>query len=154
HVELLTDKLEQGGLPRAEARRRAILRMGGLNPTRDVQRQSRGLPWFECVLEGMQGVARDLGHAARSLARARTFTLVCLLSLGLGMGTFVALVTLFRGITSPARGIEIAGLVELLVRPQGPLRERAGVEALDEWSYPDFDVLRQTESGMTLTGWA
>src|SRR5262245_7435446 len=128
--------------------------MGGLNPTRDMHRESRGLPRLERSLETIQAVGKDLRHAARSLARARAFTLVCVLTLGLGMGAFVAIVTFMRAASEPARGINTDGLVELLVTPVGPLRAKAGVAALPEWSYPDFQALRQSEAGMEITGWS
>jgi hypothetical protein len=153
HLELLTEQNERRGLPRHEARRQAILQMGGLNPTRDFHRESRGLPRLERSLETIQAVGKDLRHAARSLARARAFTLVCVISLGVGMGSFVALVTFIRAMTSPARGIDTNGLVELLVTPLGPLRAKAGVAAIEEWSYPDFQELRQADTGMAVTGW-
>lgn len=99
-------------------------------------------------------MTRDLLHAARSLAKDRVFTLVCVVSLGIGMGAFVALTTFARAITSPARGIDTDGLVELLVLPQGPLRARAGEWALEQWSWPDFQALRDADAGMAVTGWA
>jgi predicted permease len=96
---------------------------------------------------------RDFIHAARTLAKARTFTLVCVVSLGIGMGAIVALATFGRAIMAPARGINTEGLTELLVLPQGPLRVKAGVWATEQWSYPDYRALRETETGMALTGW-
>jgi predicted permease len=153
HLELLTEQNEHRGLPRHEARRQAILQMGGLRPTRDFHRESRGLPRLEQFLEALQAVGKDLRHSARSLARARAFTLVCLISLGVGMGAFVALVTFYRAMTSPARGIDTNGLVEVLVAPLGPLRAKVGEGAIEEWSYPDFQELRQANAGMALTGW-
>jgi predicted permease len=153
HLELLTEQLERRGLPRHEARRRAILQMGGLNHTRDLHRESRGLPRLERWLETIHAVAKDFRHAARSLGRARAFTLVCVLSLGVGMGSFVALVTFIRAMSSPARAIDTNGLVELLVTPLGPLRARAGAAAIEEWSYPDFQELRRADPGLAVTGW-
>ncbi len=97
---------------------------------------------------------RDLIHALRSLAKERAFTLVCVISLGIGMGAFVALLTFNRAITAPARGINTDGLTELLVLPLGPLRAKAGEWALEQWSYPDYQALRDTDTGMDLTGWA
>ena len=96
---------------------------------------------------------RDLIHAARTLAKARSFTFVCVVSLGIGMGAIVALATFGRAITAPARGINTDGLTELLVLPQGPLRVKAGVWATEQWSYPDFQALRDSDTGMALTGW-
>lgn len=96
----------------------------------------------------------DLVHAVRTLAKERAFTLVCVVSLGIGMGAVVALATLGRTITAPARGVTSDGLVEVLVVPQGPLREKAGVWALERWSYPDYRALRDGDVGMDVTGWS
>lgn len=104
-------------------------------------------------METLRSIRRDLVHAARSLAKARAFTLVCVISLGIGMGALVALATFGRMLGAPARVINTDGLVELLVLPLGPLRSKAGVWALEQWSYPDYRALRESDSGMALTGW-
>ena len=104
-------------------------------------------------METLRSIRRDLLHAARSLAKARAFTLVCVISLGIGMGALVALATFARMIGAPARVINTNNLVELLVLPLGPLRARAGVWALEQWSYPDYRALRDTDTGMAITGW-
>ncbi len=105
------------------------------------------------VFQSLDSIRRDLAHAFRSLVKARTFTLVCVISLGIGMGALVALATFGRMLTAPARLINSNGLAEVLVLPQGPLRAKAGVWALEPWSYPDYRALRDSESGMALTGW-
>ena len=104
-------------------------------------------------LEALHAISRDLAYALRSLAKERAFTLVCVISLGIGMGAFVALVTFNRAITAPARGINTNGLTELLVLPQGQLRAKAGVWALEQWSYPDYRALRDAGIGLDVTGW-
>ncbi len=98
-------------------------------------------------------IRRDLAHAARSLAKDRGFTLVCVISLGIGMGGLVGLATFTRMITAPARVIDTNGLIELLVLPLGPLRAKAGEWALEQWSYPDYQALRDADIGMAITGW-
>ena len=45
------------------------------------------------------------------------------------------------------------GLTELLVLPLGPLRAKAGEWALEQWSYPDYQALRDADIGMDITGW-
>lgn len=102
----------------------------------------------------LQSFRSDLVHALRTLAKERAFALVCVVSLGIGIGAVVALVTLGRTITAPARGVTSDGLVEVLVLPQGPLREKAGVWALERWSYPDYRALRDGDVGMDVTGWS
>lgn len=103
--------------------------------------------------DALRSIGRDLAHATRSLARDRGFTLVCVISLGIGMGGLVALATFARMITAPARGITTTGLVELLVLPVGPLRAKAGVWALEQWPFPDYLALRDSAPGMAVTGW-
>src|SRR5262245_60356393 len=119
HIELLTEENERRGLPRNEARRQAIIQLGGMNATREGVREARGLPRFERCLDALYSIVRDFAHAARSLANDRVFTLVCVISLGIGMGACVALATFIRGITAPGRGIDTNGLVEFLVLPLG-----------------------------------
>ncbi|MBA3948727.1 MAG: ABC transporter permease [Acidobacteria bacterium] len=102
----------------------------------------------------MRSYLRDLIHAARSLAKDRGFTLVCVISLGIGMGGLVALATFTRMITAPARVVDTNGVVELLVLPLGPLRAKAGEWAIERWSYPDYQALREADLGMAVTGWA
>jgi putative ABC transport system permease protein len=104
-------------------------------------------------MDVLQTLRRDAMHAARSLAKARAFTAVCVLSLGIGMGAFVALVTFSRGVIATARGIDATGLTEVLVLPHGPLRAKAGEWALERWSYPDYQALRDADTGMAIAGW-
>jgi len=103
------------------------------------------------VFEALDSIRRDLTHALRSLAKDRGFTLICVISLGIGIGAMVALTTFTRAITAPARGINTSGLAEVLVLPQGPLRVKAGVWALEQWSYPDYLDLRDANTGITVS---
>ena len=55
---------------------------------------------------------------------------------------FAAIIQRARAENAPARVIDPAGVVELLVIPHGPLRAKAGQWALEQWSYPDYRTLR------------
>ena len=59
----------------------------------------------ERSLDALNSIRRDLAHAAKSLAKERAFTLVCVISLGIGIGAMVALATFSRAISAPARNI-------------------------------------------------
>ena len=111
------------------------------------------ITYVERGLDALVSIKRDLAHAARSLVKERGFTLVCVISLGIGMGGFVALTTFSRAIIAPARAIDTTGVTELLILPQGPLRAKAGEWAMEPWSYPDYQALRDADTGMALTGW-
>jgi predicted permease len=84
--------------------------------------------------------------------KARTFTVVCVASLGIGMGTVIGILIAMRLFFGPPARINTENLVELLMRPQGELVAQRGV-ADEEWSYPDFQDLRQVDTGMTVTAW-
>ena len=66
------------------------------------------------------GFGRDLIHAVRSLSKARAFTFVCVASLGIGMATVIAILTLVRAIIGTPPGVDTRGFVELLVTPHRP----------------------------------
>ena len=97
-------------------------------------------------------LGRDLIHAVRSLARARAFTFVCVASLGVGMGTVIAILLMVRAIVGTPPLVNTDGLVELLVRPHGQLRAQKGGD-LDNWTYADFVDVSEADTGMALTAW-
>ena len=92
--------------------------------------------------------AGDVRLAARSLSKARSFTIVAVLSLALGIGVNTALLafvdaTMFR----PVPGVIGADrIVEVLLT-------RAGGD-IQEWAYPDFQDVRAAETPLdVLAGW-
>ena len=94
------------------------------------------------------GLGRDLALAARSLTKARTFTFVCVISLGIGMAPVIAIPYASRLSWAPPAGVETDGLVELVTASNGPHQASA------QWSYPDFLDLQDSDTGMALIGWA
>jgi putative ABC transport system permease protein len=100
----------------------------------------------------LPSVAKDLNHAIRSLAKARAFTVVCVGSLGLGMGTVIAILMLMRAMVGTPEYLNTDGLVELLVRPEGQLRARTDGD-VDTWTYPDFVDLARAATGMSVAAW-
>jgi putative ABC transport system permease protein len=95
----------------------------------------------------LDSVWNDLIHAARSLAKARTFTIVCVLSLGIGMAPVIAIPYFSQILKITPPGLKTEGLVEILTTRVG---SRA---ATDSWSYPDYADLRDANTGMALVGW-
>src|SRR6187549_3261985 len=93
------------------------------------------------------GIWRDLIHAGRSLAKARAFTFVCVVSLGIGMVPIIAIPYWARVLRMPPVGVNTAGFVQLVTTPHG------SDEAGESWSYPDFETLRESNIGVALIGW-
>ena len=102
----------------------------------------------------MPTFASDFRHAVRTLLRGRTFTAVCVVSLGLGMGVVIAIMLLLRMVFGVPPGMNPKGLAELVIRPGGQLRAQAGAGIIDTWSYPDYLDVRDAVRGMVLTGWS
>jgi predicted permease len=94
-----------------------------------------------------EGIARDLVHAGRSLAKARAFTVVCVVSLGIGMAPIIAIPYVSRLTTLPPPGVNTEELVELVTLSVGPRQQT------QQWSYPDYVDLRDANTGITLIGW-
>src|SRR5215831_5651769 len=96
----------------------------------------------------LSSIWNDLIHAARSLTKARTFTFVCVVSLGIGMAPVIFIPYISRVLTIQPVGVKTEGLVEIDTTRAG---SRA---ATDNWSYPDYADLRDANTGMALVGWA
>jgi ABC-type antimicrobial peptide transport system permease subunit len=79
HVAMHTEDGIRAGLSPEEARRQALVRLGGVEQTRQAWRERRTLPWVESLL-------RDLKFSLRTLGKHRGATAIAVLSIGLGMG--------------------------------------------------------------------
>ena len=97
---------------------------------------------------------RDVLISARTLVKARAFTAVCVISLGLGMSVVIGLFLLMRMVTGTPPGVDDDGLVELVIRPSGALKAQAGGDIIDTWSYADYLDVREAASGLAVTGWS
>src|SRR5262245_48349447 len=91
---------------------------------------------------------RDLLTALRSLSQARAFTVVCVLSLGIGMTPVLAVPFAARIPAMPPAGLDVATIVEVEGIGTKTRADREG------WSYPDFLRLREAETGVAMIGWA
>jgi predicted permease len=79
HLEMLAEDNVRGGMTPEQARRAALIRLGGLESTRQKHRDARGLPALESVLQ-------DLRYAFRTLRRDAGFTTFAILILACGIG--------------------------------------------------------------------
>jgi predicted permease len=83
HLDLLAAENEKAGMAREEARRVAMVRIGGRETLREQNRDARSLPFVEVL-------GQDLRYTSRSLRHDPSFTGVSLLILALAIGANVA----------------------------------------------------------------
>jgi len=113
HVAMHTEDGVRAGLTEAEARRRALIRLGGAEQTRQAHRERRTLPWLETLL-------RDITYAARTLGKHPGVTAAAVLSIGLGIGANATIFSMVsRFVLRPAPMGDPTTLLSIYMVPRG-----------------------------------
>jgi putative ABC transport system permease protein len=133
YIELLAARYEEAGLVATDARRRALLDVGGVESTKEATRDA----WTGNALIV---ALRETRQTLRSLSRAPLYAATIIITLTVAIGSATALFTVVKG--SLLRPLPAVADPDRLVSLE-PMRN--GV-ALYDFSYPDYLDLRRAPS--------
>jgi macrolide transport system ATP-binding/permease protein len=131
HLEMAIEFNVRKGMGAEDARREALRSFGGVEQTKELYRDQRGLPVIETTLQ-------DLRFGLRMLRRDPGFSILAILCLTLGIGANAAVFSWVEGILF--RPYPAVTHQERLLALTGTARGEPGATAL---SWPDFADLQR-----------
>ncbi|HEY6230973.1 MAG TPA: ABC transporter permease [Pyrinomonadaceae bacterium] len=150
HVEMETSANLARGMSAADARERALRSFGNLGTIRDSAYEIRGGGMIETFWQ-------DIRYAARGLAKQKTFTLVAVITLALGIGANTAIFSVVNELLlRPLPYLDAERLVMLWeVTPEGRHQNttsRANFSGWREQTTSFEDMAAFTDQRLNLTG--
>jgi predicted permease len=91
HIAERVSALQSSGVSEEESRRRVRHEFGGMEQVKELCRDARGTRWLEDLLT-------DIRYAFRTLRKVPSFTIVCLVTLALGIGVTTGIFTVLNGV--------------------------------------------------------
>lgn len=140
HIELAMEEYMHKGMSEEEARRKALVRFGGMQQAKEQHRETRGLPWMDIL-------GQDLRFTFRTLAKDRGFTVIAILILGLGIGANVAVFSVVNTILLRPLPFHDSQQLVWITGNKGEGGQSSMTYSVD--AYEDYKAANQTLQGVT-----
>jgi predicted permease len=142
HLQMHTEDNVRKGMTATEARREALMKLGGIEQTKELYHDRQTLPVLEVFMQ-------DLRYGLRMLRKNPGFTAVAVLSLALGIGANTTIFTVVNAILLNALPVrDLPRLVEMDTVDSKTLVTQARSEKLG-MSFPNFQDYRRDNQVFT-----
>ena len=140
HLQLQIEHNLRAGMRPHEARRAALLKLGGLDQAKETYRDRRSLPLLETL-------AQDLAYALRAFRKNPGFTAVAVATLALGIGANAGIFSVIQAaLLKPVRFPGPDRLV--LVYERDVLEEGSGVNVVSLANFLDIEAQSRSFTAM------
>jgi predicted permease len=138
HIERQIEQNIRMGMNPDEARHAAYKAFGGVEQAKERSRDARGIRWIEDLWQ-------DIRYGARMLGRNLGFTLVAVITLGLGIGANTTIFSVVNALLfRPLPYAEADRLMAVVFDNENPGPNPAASRSF--WSYPKFLAFREHQT--------
>jgi hypothetical protein len=144
HIAMDTEAGIKAGLDAAEARRQSLMRLGGMEQSKQAHRERAGLLWLENFLQ-------DIRYGFRTLRRSPGFTATAVLTVALGIGACTAVFSLVNAVLIRALPYGDPGRLVYLFTPSLSLKIPAEVICPGYGNF--YQIKRENKSFVDMTAY-